>query len=460
MEERLRKILSIKLKRAIGKGNLGMIARIAEELEEGGVHINSLSRYGNGATALMLASENPNPSMVDALCQMGADVNAVDTTGNTALHYASAKGNSSCVILLCSQPGSNPNITRLEPVHLGESPLMYACWKCTPEAVGALIARGADVSAARQVDDRFTPLMYAIHNVHGPVAARRCVELLLAAGADIYAVDSDGDAVFNQYRWEEVRTAGPGRNLSTAAVYEARKQALAAGKLRSNTLQREMNLMPPYGKNFVALQAKYRNHPAFAQEVLSPTNLSLVRNTIGGRRITRRHRGGTKYNKTHNMENYYTRRKDYNYYKKVKEILDAMKFSSIIDIGSRKSPVIGHLGKNVKKTMLNIEPLEPAEHTKMITADFYTWEPDIKYDVALCLQVLEHLDKPKEFAKKLFQTAKHVIISVPYKWEKGLCKFHVQDPIDEAKMREWTGRDAKESHIIKDGNRERIILLY
>lgn len=160
------------------------------------------------------------------------------------------------------------------------------------------------------------------------------------------------------------------------------------------------------------------------------------------------------------MENYYNRRKGYNYYKKVQEILEGMKFSSIIDIGSRKSPVIDHLGKNVKKTMLNIEPLEPKKNMKMITADFYTWNPDIHYDVALCLQVLEHLDKPKEFTEKLFQTAKHVIISVPYKWAKGLCKFHVQDPIDEAKMREWSGRDAKETHIIKDGNRERIIFVY
>jgi len=96
----------------------------------------------------------------------------------------------------------------------------------------------------------------------------------------------------------------------------------------------------------------------------------------------------------------------------------------------------------------------------MITADFYEWEPDRKYDVALCLQVLEHLDKPKEFAQKLFQVAPIVIISVPYKWAKGACKYHVQDPINEEKILSWTGRQPDEKHIVTDRKKRRIICLY
>ena len=96
----------------------------------------------------------------------------------------------------------------------------------------------------------------------------------------------------------------------------------------------------------------------------------------------------------------------------------------------------------------------------MITADFYTWTPDRQYDVALCLQVLEHLDRPKEFVEKLFQIAAITIISVPYKWPKGSCKYHVQDPIDQDKIHTWAGRDPDEMHIVKDNGKKRIICLY
>ena len=96
----------------------------------------------------------------------------------------------------------------------------------------------------------------------------------------------------------------------------------------------------------------------------------------------------------------------------------------------------------------------------MITADFYEWNPDRKYDVVLCLQVLEHLDKPKEFVEKLFRTASTTILSVPYKWPKGSCKYHVQDPIDEQKILSWTGREPDEKHIITDNGKRRIICVY
>ena len=265
---------------SITDGRIDSIYDLGDALQEHGIDINTLERYERGRSVLMLAAEHPDSDMVKALCKLGADVNAVDDEHCTALLYASAAGSTACVIELCKQPGINPNITRTGEEHLGESPLMYACWKCKPAAVKALLDCGADPNAARQTDDEFTPLMYAINNRHGPRAARSIVELLLAAGADPEAVDSDDQTVFNHHRWEEVRTAGPGRNLPTKALYQVRKQALAAGKTRKNALQREINLMPPYGKNFVALQAKYRNHPAFAQEVLEPTSLSGLEDLV------------------------------------------------------------------------------------------------------------------------------------------------------------------------------------
>jgi trans-aconitate methyltransferase len=96
----------------------------------------------------------------------------------------------------------------------------------------------------------------------------------------------------------------------------------------------------------------------------------------------------------------------------------------------------------------------------MIQADFYTWKPDRNYDVVLCLQVLEHLDNPKEFAQKLLQVGKTVIISVPYKWKEGSCKYHTQDPIDKEKLKGWVGREPDEQHVVTDKGLERIICVY
>jgi 2-polyprenyl-3-methyl-5-hydroxy-6-metoxy-1,4-benzoquinol methylase len=173
---------------------------------------------------------------------------------------------------------------------------------------------------------------------------------------------------------------------------------------------------------------------------------------------TRRAKGERK--KTRRIKAYYNDRKEFHYYKKVKEILEGLHLSSIIDIGCRKSPMMKGLGKNVYKAMLDIQEIPPIDGINMIRADFYTWKPDRKYDVVLCLQVLEHLDKPKKFAQKLLQVGKTVIISVPYKWKKGSCKYHTQDPVDESKIKGWVGRDPDEQYIITDNNRKRIICVY
>ena len=63
-----------------------------------------------------------------------------------------------------------------------------------------------------------------------------------------------------------------------------------------------------------------------------------------------------------------------------------------------------------------------------------------RYDLAICLQVLEHVPQVEAFARKLFDISSSVLISVPYKWPKGNVKGHIHDPVDEAKLRSWTQR--------------------
>lgn len=161
------------------------------------------------------------------------------------------------------------------------------------------------------------------------------------------------------------------------------------------------------------------------------------------------------------MSNYWNERKELNYYKKVIEIINNFNKESIIDIGSRNTTILNLINESYKdKTCLDIDLIPDIPEIKTIQTDFYTWIPEQKYDIIICLQVLEHLDDPVSFAKKLFNTANIIIISVPYKWKKGFCKYHVQDPIDEEKILLWTGIKPNEEYIIEDNNVKRIINVY
>jgi hypothetical protein len=158
---------------------------------------------------------------------------------------------------------------------------------------------------------------------------------------------------------------------------------------------------------------------------------------------------------------YWQDRKTYKYYQKVIEIISKYtECDSIIDIGGRDTEILKDLPMK-EKVCLDINKLPENEGVRTIKCDFYKWTPDKKYDIVTCLQVLEHLDDPKSFAKKLLELGnKVVIISVPYKWPKGFCKHHVQDPVDEDKILSWTEKTCDESYIIEDDSVKRIICVY
>lgn len=95
----------------------------------------------------------------------------------------------------------------------------------------------------------------------------------------------------------------------------------------------------------------------------------------------------------------------------------------------------------------------------ILRRDFLKWQhPQEKFDLVLCLQVLEHIPSPSvvRFARKLFQCGKCVIISVPHKWQKGRCVGHIQDPVDELKLFDWTGMTPNESVVVG----ERLVSVY
>jgi hypothetical protein len=149
---------------------------------------------------------------------------------------------------------------------------------------------------------------------------------------------------------------------------------------------------------------------------------------------------------------YWEDRKDILYYQVARVLTSHLskKAGSIIDIGSAGCPYLDWFDHIPKRTSLDLKRPYNANGVTSVTSDFLTWEPDQAYDVVTCFQVLEHVPDAEAFAQKLLHIGGIVVVSVPYKWEKGRTKSHVQDPVDEEKMLSWFHRKPNFEYVCRE----------
>jgi hypothetical protein len=155
----------------------------------------------------------------------------------------------------------------------------------------------------------------------------------------------------------------------------------------------------------------------------------------------------------HKLESgYWAKRSNMMYYQYVDFLVRklAADAKSLIDIGSANAQYIEDFDWIPKRNTLDIKKPYSSENVAGIQMDFFDFQPVEKYDFATCLQVLEHIPDARSFARKLFEVADHVLISVPYRWEKGSHPQHVHDPVDESKLFEWTGREPSYSIVVEE----------
>jgi len=202
---------------------------------------------------LVDAARNVDKEQVRALVQQGANVNAADADGTTALHWASYRDDLDIADLLiragakanvandlgatplwtASQNGSATMVRRLldaganpdAPLLSGETPLMIAARSGSPACVEQLLAKGAQVNAHATRGQ--TALMWAVAQKHADV-----VKVLLAHGVDVHA---RSDA------WSEVMAVPPHGHLEynraiphgsdTALMFAARVGDVASATL-------------------------------------------------------------------------------------------------------------------------------------------------------------------------------------------------------------------------------------
>ena len=134
------------------------------------------ARQGDGATALHWAAHRGDLELADVLIEAGADVNPANALDATPLWLASQNGDARLVARLLAA-GADANVT----LKMGETPLMSAARSGDVATVELLLAAGADVDAAERERGQ-TALMWAAAQSHADI-----VRVLAAAGADLDA---------------------------------------------------------------------------------------------------------------------------------------------------------------------------------------------------------------------------------------------------------------------------------
>jgi len=183
-----------------------------------GANVNAAE--ADGTTALHWATYRDDLEGADLLIRAGAKVNAANDLGATPLWTASQNANAALVRRLL-QAGANPNAALL----LGETVLMAAAHSGNPDIVEQLIAKGANVNARAARGQ--TALMWSVGQKHSAV-----VKVLLAHGADVHARSDE---------WSQVQAVPPhglpAYNQSiphggeTALMFAARVGDLTSAKL-------------------------------------------------------------------------------------------------------------------------------------------------------------------------------------------------------------------------------------
>jgi len=136
----------------------------------------------DGKTALMYAAENGHADAVRSLLDKGADVNAKDNGGWTAKDWALYNNKSNVVPIL---EEAEKRLTSTATASKSENKLIDAAGSGDVSSVQTLLNKGANIELKNEYG--YTALMYAAYYGHADV-----VRFLLNKGADVNAKDTYG----------------------------------------------------------------------------------------------------------------------------------------------------------------------------------------------------------------------------------------------------------------------------
>ena len=146
----------------------------------------------------------------------------------------------------------------------------------------------------------------------------------------------------------------------------------------------------------------------------------------------------------HNTKKYWNE-----FYTKSGDDIDQERFSAlsqvvkegdkVLDVGGGSGELLDFIGNKAERTLFDISSeglkkakrLKRTEHTKVGSIYNLPYE-DNSFDVVLCAETLEHLERPEDAIKELVRVAKrHISISVPYLDKiKDACHIWEYEPSD------------------------------
>ena len=145
-------------------------------LVEAGADVNAAD--DKGYTAVMKTAYSGHDKCAAILIRAGADVNATDGKGFTALMGSVCSGQGQCAAILIRAEAD----VNVSTITCGRTALHFAS---NEKCVERLIEAGADVNGVD--NDGRSPLMLAASSDH-----RNIANLLIETGADVNAVDHKG----------------------------------------------------------------------------------------------------------------------------------------------------------------------------------------------------------------------------------------------------------------------------
>ncbi|MCL2010843.1 MAG: ankyrin repeat domain-containing protein, partial [Synergistaceae bacterium] len=149
-----------------------------EAAVKGGANVNARDEYGE--TALMLAARSTrDPEVVSVLLRHGADASIRDDDGRSAFDYASVNAR-------LRNTDAYRQLLEASEIDMSDEDFLELCKSGTAHEIEAAIKNGANVNAA---DDKgTTALMHAAYGNPNP----EVISVLLKNGADAHARDEDG----------------------------------------------------------------------------------------------------------------------------------------------------------------------------------------------------------------------------------------------------------------------------
>jgi hypothetical protein len=137
---------------------------------------------------------------------------------------------------------------------------------------------------------------------------------------------------------------------------------------------------------------------------------------------------------------------------------------SMADVGSGNCPYLEWFDWIPDRVSCDIRSPYRSATVRGVQGNILALDFPERFDLVSCLQVLEHVDEPAPFARRLLGMGRLVLVSVPHRWPRGATRSHVNDPVDLRRVERWFCRRANYHLLVREpfvgAKGERLFVLF